>query len=308
MNRRYFLQLSLAATAASAAGCDLITPEDDDTDVDTDTNVDADTNVDTDTSLGAFPTLNIDERHLDWDTDGNLYEVLPLEHSVRRLTDAEEVVWEVTDLNHPAGILHAPVAGHIYVMDQGNSQIVVLDSETGEFEGTISEHGEGDEQTGHTVDAAIDDLGQIVLVDPLNHRLQIFTSTGEYVSGFGGFGTESEHHLNWPRAIAIDHEQHIHVADRGNRRIQVFDEAGNWVRQYGDDTLESPRAIAIDADGRSFVADSHSGTIHVFDVDGGFLDSLPITIDGFPAHPTHLNWMPDGGLHVRVSEHRQQAE
>lgn len=98
------------------------------------------------------------------------------------------------------------------------------------------------------------------------------------------------------------------MVDRGNRRIQGFDHSGVWARHYaGDDTLTSPRFIAIDGQGNAYVADTHASVVQVYGPRGDHLDGIAVELDGFPAHPTHLTWAPDGVLYVRVSEHRQRA-
>jgi DNA-binding beta-propeller fold protein YncE len=72
---------------------------------------------------------------------------------------------------------------------------------------------------------AVDKKGQIVVADTDNHRVQIFSSDGEFISKFGSKGT-SDGCLSCPRGLALDSQGDIIVCS--NHRFQVWDPIGHY--------------------------------------------------------------------------------
>src|SRR5574341_960373 len=110
---------------------------------------------------------------------------------------------------------------------------------------------------------AIDSEGFVYASDTWNHRIQKFTSEGEFVTTWGTFGlADAGLSAMWgPRGVAVDSEDNVYVADTGNKRILVFDSQGNPLRQIGtggalEGQLDEPTDMAIAPDGRIFVADT----------------------------------------------------
>ena len=63
-------------------------------------------------------------------------------------------------------------------------------------------------------------------------RVQIFNSSGAYLSQFGGFGTGGGQFIN-PTGVAIDPVSHdIFVTDYANNNVQIFNSAGIYLNQY----------------------------------------------------------------------------
>jgi len=60
-----------------------------------------------------------------------------------------------------------------------------------------------------------------IWVNSIGGRVQQFTSSGEYLRGFGGEGTEPGKFYA-PHGLAIDHFGHLYVVDSFNHRIQKF--------------------------------------------------------------------------------------
>jgi tripartite motif-containing protein 71 len=57
-----------------------------------------------------------------------------------------------------------------------------------------------------------------------NHRIQRFSSDGDFISSFGTEG-ESDGQFIEPEGVDVDSEGNIYVADTGNSRIQVFSQS-----------------------------------------------------------------------------------
>lgn len=68
--------------------------------------------------------------------------------------------------------------------------------------------------------------------DTGNHRIQLFTLEGKFLSGWGREGTGPGEFL-FPESLALGPGGELYVADTGNQRIQVFDARGTFLRQWG---------------------------------------------------------------------------
>ncbi|MCX5800056.1 MAG: 6-bladed beta-propeller [Candidatus Eisenbacteria bacterium] len=77
---------------------------------------------------------------------------------------------------------------------------------------------------------AVDASGNVYVGDTCNHRIQVFTSSGTYITEWGGLGT-GPGQFQGPHGIAFDASGNVYVADKGNYRIQVF--------CYGQTAVES---------------------------------------------------------------------
>jgi hypothetical protein len=68
---------------------------------------------------------------------------------------------------------------------------------------------------------AVDRSGNVYVSDRGNHRVQVFTGSGEFITAWGTQGSEKGQ-LNKPAGIAVADRGSVYVSDRGNARIQVF--------------------------------------------------------------------------------------
>jgi DNA-binding beta-propeller fold protein YncE len=122
---------------------------------------------------------------------------------------------------------------------------------------------------------AVDRDGYVYVADTWNHRIQKFTSEGEYVTMWGTHGVQEDatggESLFWgPRAVAIDADGQIYVSDTGNKRVQVFTPEGQFVTQWGgkglqEGRMDEPVGLAVAPDGTTYVADTWNQRIQVFD-------------------------------------------
>ncbi len=67
---------------------------------------------------------------------------------------------------------------------------------------------------------------RVFVADFFNHRIQIFSGEGDFLSEFGTHGS-GEGQFDRPADIAVDSEGLLYIADFGNDRIQVFEPAEN---------------------------------------------------------------------------------
>ena len=79
---------------------------------------------------------------------------------------------------------------------------------------------------------AIDQEGNVYVADTDNHRIQVFSSNGTFISKWGEYGSGNGT-FNQPEGIAIDQEGNVYVADTANNRIQVFSSNGTFISRLG---------------------------------------------------------------------------
>ena len=70
------------------------------------------------------------------------------------------------------------------------------------------------------------------VADTANHRIQVFSSNGTFISKWGKYGCRNGT-LRSPEGIAVDHDGNVYVADTANNRIQVFSSNGTFISKWG---------------------------------------------------------------------------
>ena len=122
---------------------------------------------------------------------------------------------------------------------------------------------------------AVNARDQIAVTDRLNHRVQIFSSDGNYLRSFGRQGSKNGE-FHGPRGIAFHNNGNIFVVDNGNSRIQIFSGEGEYISSFGgkgslDSQFFNPCGLSVDSDGNIIVADVDNKLIKIFSPDGKFL-------------------------------------
>jgi DNA-binding beta-propeller fold protein YncE len=83
---------------------------------------------------------------------------------------------------------------------------------------------------------AIDGEGNVYVSESGNHRVQKFTSEGDWLATRGSRGSGDGEFLS-AMVIAADDDNKLYVSDWGNGRVQVFDTDGNFLAELG---VEAP--------------------------------------------------------------------
>jgi DNA-binding beta-propeller fold protein YncE len=151
---------------------------------------------------------------------------------------------------------------------------------------------------------ALDQEGNVYVVDDWLNRVSIFTRDGEPISKWGTAGT-ADGQLNGPSGIAFDREDNLYLVDSGNNRIQKFTKDGHFLAKWGqagsgDGEFNLPWGIDIDKDGNVYVADWRNDRIQKFTPDGQFLVKFGVSGsgDGEFNRPTGVAVDQDGIIYV----------
>jgi len=122
--------------------------------------------------------------------------------------------------------------------------------------------------------------GRIYCADAYNYRIQIFDSSGTYLSSWGKQGTGQGEFGDRITALAADSLGNIYVVDDGNNRIQKFDADSNFISEWTspDTGWQGFWKIAIHTD--SLFVGSNYG-IQIFNLQGQYIATIP-EIDGRP--------------------------
>jgi DNA-binding beta-propeller fold protein YncE len=125
-------------------------------------------------------------------------------------------------------------------------------------------HGEFNRAEGLGFDAQ----DRLYVADSCNHRIQVFTSAGKWLTTFGSPG-RGRGELSYPYDARIDREGRQYVCEFGNSRIQVFDTQHRVVEILGGPGMgpgqfNNPWSIALDSRGNLYVADGGNHRVQKF--------------------------------------------
>lgn len=110
----------------------------------------------------------------------------------------------------------------VYVADVRESEIEVLDRQTGELTHKIGGTGTEDGMFQWPTRVTLDAEGSLFVTDFLNFRVQKFDGNGQFVRTIGELG-------NWPGAmprpkgIAVDRDGYLYAVDAAFELVQIFD-------------------------------------------------------------------------------------
>uniref|UniRef100_A0A1X7TZ35 B-box C-terminal domain-containing protein n=1 Tax=Amphimedon queenslandica TaxID=400682 RepID=A0A1X7TZ35_AMPQE len=168
----------------------------------------------------------------------------------------------------PDGIAISPITGQVYIADNANNRIQVLNPDL-TFSHSFGSGGSANGEFRSPRDFAIDSQGLVYVTDMNNHRIQKFSPDGNFV---GQFGTKESGpgQLNSPNGITIDTAAtgQVYVSEWGNHRISVFTSDGVFVRKFGSegsniDQFRAPYGLAFDKDGVLYVCDTSNDRLVV---------------------------------------------
>ncbi|NKB60344.1 MAG: beta-propeller fold lactonase family protein [Alphaproteobacteria bacterium] len=144
----------------------------------------------------------------------------------------------------PHDLVLSPDGRYLYVADNGNDRIAVLDPKTLELLGTF---GEGEVGAPH--DAAFDARGRLLVADTDNSRITIYAVNGPK----GKLVGELTGSISRPEGVAVHPNGRVYATGASSGNIEAF-ENGKPVAEA--DGLSSPHDVAVASDGTIWIADA----------------------------------------------------
>ncbi|NLF95801.1 MAG: 6-bladed beta-propeller [Candidatus Riflebacteria bacterium] len=162
----------------------------------------------------------------------------------------------------------------IYALDSEDCSIAVFDL-FGNFRQRIGSRGSGSGQLLDPAGMAIDDEGNIAVVDTGNARVVVFSPEGQQLLVFGAYGT-GPGQFRSPQRIAIDDAGKFWISDFENHRVVVFSPTGDYLLSLGsygtgNGQFDGPNGLGFTADGSLYVGDSGNSRVQKFSPDGVFV-------------------------------------
>ena len=171
--------------------------------------------------------------------------------------------------SYPTDIAFNASTGMIYIVDQDNYRIQVLNSDL-TFSHTFKKEGSGRGQFFYPRGIACDSTGVVYVSDSSNHRIRAFTAEGKFLRMFGSRG-EGKGELDMPSCVAIDLSDLVHVSEAINNRVSVFTSEGHFVTSFssgrkgsGPREFNGPCGLAINLNGVVYVCDCNNDRVQVF--------------------------------------------
>lgn len=152
----------------------------------------------------------------------------------------------------------------IYVVDTGgiesrSHQVQVFDGE-GLFIKTIGTRGSGEGEFNLPVQAAVNALGDLYVLDAGNFRVQVFSADGDFLRMWGKVGRNMGDFAR-PRGLALDSDGLVYVTDAAFGNFQVFRSDGQLMLSVGKNGRDLPgeysllAGIAVDELGWVYLLD-----------------------------------------------------
>jgi len=166
--------------------------------------------------------------------------VLTEEIAIRYVTASEEIFSE------PHDIVLSPNGQQLYVADNGNDRIVVLDSQTLK---QISVFAKGEVSQPH--DVVFDEMGRLLVADTGNSRIAIYEKVGDEWQLTG----ELHERIRRPEGVAVHADGRVFATGSSSNNLVVYD-SGQVVAERGG--FSSPHNVEFDRKGMAWVADANN--------------------------------------------------
>ena len=144
----------------------------------------------------------------------------------------------------------AIVDDRLYVTDNANHQVHVLNKQSGEILFSFGGSGQDEGKLRHPTNITVATDGTLYVVDSTNLRVQQFSLDGDFIRAFGQPGTVPGT-FSRPKGIAIDHKGIIYVSDAAFENVQIFAQDGGALMAFGApgggrDSINLPTVVKID--------------------------------------------------------------
>jgi sugar lactone lactonase YvrE len=137
------------------------------------------------------------------------------------------------DFSNPSGVAVDPTGQYLYVADTGNNRILKF-TVGGILQAWTPGTGAGPFSGPKAV--AVDGLGNVYIADTGNHRVQVVSSTGTFLTQITDFETEAgvPANLASPAALSTDLRGNVYVVDSSLKLVIKFS-SWNWTFKWSRD-------------------------------------------------------------------------
>lgn len=202
--------------------------------------------------------------------------------------DLEFVAASPQIYDKPHDLVLAPDGRHLYVADNDNDRIAVLDSETLELLGTF-----GEDEVSAPHDVAFDGQGRLLVADTGNSRIAIYSLEGAEKVG-GRLVGELRGAIRRPEGVVAHPNGRIYASGARSDNLEAFEDG----RSVGEATgFSSPHDVAVASDGRLWLADAGNDRLVILSPELEVLGTVEGEAYGFDG-PRYLDFDAAGRLYV----------
>jgi DNA-binding beta-propeller fold protein YncE len=166
--------------------------------------------------------------------------------------------------------------GKLYIANSLAGSILVV-SPSGQVEKNISLQANSGEKKPRPIGVAVNEAGDILVADPDNHYLHLFSREGQVVFSLGtGKRDSGQYGFNSPGAVTADREGNWYAVDMLNYTVKKYSPSGEFLLSLGEagdttGTFSRPKAVAVDQVGNIYVSDGLLAAVEVFSPEGVYL-------------------------------------
>jgi DNA-binding beta-propeller fold protein YncE len=170
----------------------------------------------------------------------------------------------------PTGIAVDSAAQRIYVADTLRDEVFILDLQ-GNVLKTIGKTGDAEGEFNLPTELLLNGP-RLVVVDPMNFRVQVFDRSGTFQYAIGTIG-DSLGSIFRPKGVGVDSEGDLYLVEGLWAKVQVFNPQGQLLYYFGSQgthagEFQLPEGLYIDHEDRVFVVDSFNRRVQVFHYQG----------------------------------------
>ena len=224
---------------------------------------------------GSGPGQFVDPRGVAVDDEGNILVADSNNHRIQKFTNDGQFLASVgtegtgpLQFRSPRDVVFNTHNKKVYVVDNGNDRIQVLNSDLTFSKVIVGKHGTESGEFYFPWGVTCDSTGNVYVADSANHRIQVFTASGKFLRKFGHRG-KGEGELKWPVGVAVDSRGMVFVSESNNNRISVFTTEGQFVKSFGrhgtkPGEFRNPLWLAVDDYDVLCVCDNGNGHVQIF--------------------------------------------
>lgn len=149
----------------------------------------------------------------------------------------------------PTDLVVDAARSRLYVVDNDNHRLAVYGLSDNSFEQYWGGPGQGRRQFRFPFLIDVSSQGYVLVVEPINTRVQVLNPDGKFVGFIGAWGIKPGQ-LFRPKGVAV-FEDRVFVTDSYLGRVQIFDMRGNFLGVLADSNgspvqLTTPTGITVD--------------------------------------------------------------